>query len=211
MREICKIAYQRFSGFLLVYPFLFFQTNQNPIDNLTIFNRLASNVITEIVAQAAPDTSEKITIQSQNQQHAGNWWIENWFVKELSNRGVTKIYIHQQQRVEDGLTIEFRINDLGVNYLPTKNQELANRQFMINLDVRLLDGKTGFVKLLDNASGQFADTVQVNLLKQLEDESYPFTSAKLPENQGIRKYFEPFVVMATTAGVIYLFFSLRSK
>jgi hypothetical protein len=211
MREMCKIIYQRLSGFLLVYPFLFFQTNQNPVDNLTIFNRLASIVISEIVAQAAPDTSEKITIQSQSQQHAGSWWIENWFVKELGNRGVTKIYVQQQRHAEDGSKIEFRINDLGVNYIPTKNKKFAIRQFIINLDVRLLDGKTGFVKLLDNMSEQFADTVQVNLLKQLEDKNYPFASAKIPENQGIRTYFEPFVVMATTAGVVYLFFRLRSK
>jgi len=210
MRAMCKITYHRLSGFLLVYPFLFFQTNQNPVDNLTIFNRLASSVISEIVAQAAPDTSEKITIQSQS-QHAGSWWIENWFVKELGNRGVTKIYVQQQQHAEDGSKIEFRINDLGVNYIPTKNKKFANRQFIINLDVRLLDGKTGFVKLLDNVGEQFADTVQVNLLKQLEDKNYPFASAKIPENQGIRKYFEPFVVMATTAGVVYLFFRLRSK
>lgn len=206
-----KKIFRQHYGFLLIFPLLFFQTNQQPADNLTILNHLASNLMSKIVDQVAPDATDEIMIQSQSRQNPGNWWVENWLVKELSGRGLTKIYVQQQKSFVNGATIEFLINKLGVTYLPTDNKKYAIRQFIINLDVRLLDGGAGFVKSLDNVSEQFADTVQVNLLKQLEDKSYPFTSAVAPMNQGIRKYVEPFVVMATTAGVIVMFFQFRSK
>ena len=211
MKDTWRNNLKRFSGLLLVYPVLFFQTSLKPQDNLTIFNRLASNAARRIVDQASPDSSLKITIQSHSHQEAGNWWIENWLVTELRNRNVTKIYVNQQNNVKDGLTIEFRIDDLSVKYLPIKDKNLINRQFKISLDVRLLQRETGFVKSLDNVTEQFVDTVQVKILAQLEDESYPFTCAKAPEKFGIQKYIEPFVIMGTTAGVIYLFFRLRSK
>lgn len=211
MKDIWKNTLKRFSGLALIYPVLLFQTSLEPQDNLTIFNRLASNAARRIVSQASPDSSLKITIQSLSRQQAGNWWFENWLVTELRNRNVTKIHVNQQGNVEEGLIIEFRINDLSVNYLAINDKDVINRQFNINLDVRLLQGETGFVNLLDNVTEQFADTVQVKIIAQLQDESYPFTCANAPEKFGIQKYVEPFVILGATAGVIYLFFRLRSK
>lgn len=211
MRATRKQNCRWIPGLFLFYPLFLVQIDPHPADNLAIFDRLASNLIQEILVQAAPDTSQHIAIKSLRREESGNWWLENWFAKVLIDRGVRNVYIHQEQRFEEGLIIEYRINDLRVKYVPAQEKNFVTRKFTLDLDVRLMEAKTGLVILLDRATQQYADTVQVNLLKELEDESYPFTTTEAPRRQGIRNYIEPLVVMATTAGVIYLFFHLRSN
>jgi len=210
MLQLIKYILWQCPNLLLVCPLFFVQLKYQPVDNLTILNRLASAAVNSIVDQLSPDSSASLIIRSQNQQEEGNWWIENWFVKILNQRGISQIYLNQQVSSNE-IVAEFKILTLGVQYLPTSKKGLIERKLKLNLAIRAFEGSTGQVKFVDEVTKLYADSVGISYIKNLEHSNYSFTYANIPENRKYKKYIEPFVVMITTAGIVYLFFHLRSN
>lgn len=210
MRNLKKYLLVRFSKLFMIYPLFFFQTDHQPIDNLTILNNMASIVAQKIVDRFSPDSSASILIRSQSQGQTGNWLIENGLTKNLHRRGISKIYLEKQDSTSTFVS-EYQILALGVKYLPSKKKNFIERQFQIKLAVRAYEGVSGLVKFFDEFNEQYTDSVCICDLARIENEFYSFTHADLPEQKGLKKYIEPFIVMTTTAGIIYLFFRLRSN
>ena len=196
--------------FLLVCPLFFMQSDLQPVENLTILENLASKMINKVIDQLAPDSTASFLVQSQGQSREGNWWIESLFAKHLIKRGVSNLYINQQD-VETDFIIEFVLHDLEVRYSLANRSKLVKRNFKLKLAIRALDGSTGLVKFSDEIQDQYADSVQIKDLKHLEHTNYSFTQASIPQKKGFKKYIEPLIVITTTVGVVYLFYQLRSN
>jgi len=210
MQNVREYFLVRIANFLLICPLFLIQTDQQPTDNLSIFNNMTSTVTKKIVNQLSPDSSAAIFIRSQSQNQAGNWLIENWLVKSLYQRGLSKIYL-EKPNSDSALVIQFKIDTLGVEYLPITTKNLVERRFKLNLTVRALEAASGFVRLFQQISEAYTDSVKIVAVKRLENSDYPFTQSQLPVQQGLKKFIEPVIVMSTTAAIIYLFFRLRSN
>jgi len=74
-----------------------------------------------------------------------------------------------------------------------------------------LHGQNGKVIFVKRFTKQFVDSVRIENISKIENQNFPFTAAKIPVNLGLKKYLEPFIVLLTSVGIIYMFFSLRSK
>lgn len=210
MQNLRKYLLVRIANFLLVCPLFLIQTDQQPVDNLSIFNGMTSTVAQRIVDRLSPDSSAAIFILSENQNQAGNWLIENWLVKSLFQRGISKIYLEKQDS-SSAFAIHFQIDSLGVEYLPTGKNNLIERRFKLNLAVRALEGSSGLVNFFQEFTEQYTDSVKIVDVKRLENKAFPFTQSDLPQQRGLKRFSEPFIVITTTVGIIYLFFSLRSN
>lgn len=57
----------------------------------------------------------------------------------------------------------------------------------------------------------YLDTVKVDKVKALENNSYPFTKGDVPAEPFFSSLFEPLVAIGTAAIAVYLFFTIRSK
>ena len=55
------------------------------------------------------------------------------------------------------------------------------------------------------------DTIKVEDIKELENESFPFTQANIPPEPFLSGVAEPLIAVGTAAVIIILFFSIRSK
>ncbi len=55
------------------------------------------------------------------------------------------------------------------------------------------------------------DTVKVEEIKYLQNESFPFTKGKIPPEPFLSAIAEPLIAIGTAAAVVILFFSVRSK
>jgi hypothetical protein len=55
------------------------------------------------------------------------------------------------------------------------------------------------------------DSVKVEDIKILENESFPFTKGKIPPEPFLSAFAEPLIAIGTAAAVVILFFSVRSK
>jgi hypothetical protein len=57
----------------------------------------------------------------------------------------------------------------------------------------------------------YLDTVKVDNVKTLENNSYPFTKGDVPAEPFFSSLFEPLVAIGTAAIAVFLFFTIRSK
>jgi len=53
--------------------------------------------------------------------------------------------------------------------------------------------------------------VKVEEIKYLQNESFPFTTGKIPPEPFLSAIAEPLIAIGTAAAVVILFFSVRSK
>ncbi len=194
----------------MIGPLFLIQTSQHPVDNLTILNNIVSKVSQKIADRLSPDSSASILIRPQNQQQTASWLIENGMAKNLFERGISKIYIDQHD-LTSSFIIEYQIVSLGVDYLSTNKKNLIERQFKLDLTVRVLEGSSGLVKFVHEFNEVHVDSVNIMDLGRAENKDFPFTQANLPEEHGFKKVIEPFIVISTTVVIIYLFFRLRSN
>ena len=210
MQRIYKYLAGRIPKIFVVFPLFLIQTDQQPVDNLNVLNSLASTMVRRIVDRLTPDSTASVLIKSQSKNREGNWWIESLFAKDLVKRGVTNLYINQEN-VETDFVIDYKILELGVRYNLIDNTDLVGRYFDVALAVRAIEGRSGLVKFVAELKEPYADSVNVKNINRLENKDFLFTQASLPEKKGIKKYIEPLIVMTTTAGIIYLFFRMRSN
>lgn len=210
MNEYFKYLLGRLPKLFLVCPLFIIQNDQLPVDNLTILEKLASTMVNKVIDQLSPDSTASLLVKSMEHNPQGNWWIENMFAKNLIQRGVSNLYINQQN-IETDLIIEFNLLDLGVRYSLIQKNKLIKRYFIVKMAIRALDGSSGLVKFIDEVQDQHADSVEVQDVKKLENRDFSFTQASVPQKEGFNKYIEPLIVIITTAGVVYLFYQLRSN
>ena len=55
------------------------------------------------------------------------------------------------------------------------------------------------------------DTVKVEEIKNLENESFPFTKGTIPSEPFLSGFAEPIIAIGTAAAAVVLFFTIRSK
>ena len=210
MKKLSKYLLTRWANLsLLACPLLLMPANEQPLDNLTILNNMVATVTNKAVDLLSPDSSASFLIRPQSQQQRGNWLIENWLIKSLYQKGIAKIYVEHQPSDSHNV-IEYQIYDLGVNYFPTDNNSIIERRFRLNLLIRAWETSTGKVSLYREFTEQYVDSVAVLMVKKLEHD-YSFCRDDLPAERGLKRFIEPFIVMTATAGIIYLFFRLRSN
>ena len=211
MRDLKKYLGVRFSRLFMICPLFFWlQTGGHPLDNLSILNNMASTVAQKTVDQLSPDSSASFLIRSQSQQQTGKWLVENWLIKSLYERDIKRIYLEKQESATSYI-IEFQIYGLGVNYLATDKNNFIERRFKLNLVIRAIESSSGQVKFYQEFKKQYADSVNILNIRELEQSDYPFTHDDLPKNRGLKRFIEPFIVTTATASIIYLFFRLRSN
>jgi hypothetical protein len=64
---------------------------------------------------------------------------------------------------------------------------------------------------LHNFNYSISDTVKVNDIKSIENNSYPFTQGQVPQEPFFPSLIEPVIAIGATALAVILFFTVRSK
>jgi len=207
------VARAKIKLFLIIFmtcPVFLVHSNQLPIDNLSILSKLTSEIVDSVFQRLHLDSSDAVLIQSANKEDCANWVVENELVKKLL-QSANDIIIGESANSKINYFIEYRIIRFGVDYLPTSKKDLIQRKILVNLKITTSRGQHSNVDLYKNFTRQFVDSVRISEIQKLESERYPFTQSQIVLEPGFGKYIEPIIVMATTVGIVYLFFQLRSN
>ncbi|MBC8183441.1 hypothetical protein H8E88_20305 [candidate division KSB1 bacterium] len=210
MKKAVNTNLKLFFIIFLLNPVFLVHSNELPKDNLFILSQLTAVIVDSVLSKSQLDSSDVVLIQSSNKEDKANWVVENEFVKNIAQRG-NDVLIGESTNPKISKVIEFRIIHFGVNYSNTSKKDLIERKIFVSLDVRFFSGQNRKVDLFKNYTGQFVDSVRIAEVEKLELKRYPFTQNKISIKKGFKKYLEPIIIMTTTAGIVYLFFQLRSK
>ncbi len=210
MKELVNINLKLFFIIFFLNPVFVVHSNELPKDNLSVMSQLVAEIVDSVLTQCQLDSSDVVLIQSSNKEDKTNWVVENEFVKNFAQKD-HDVLIGDSMNPKINRLIEFRIIHFGVDYSITSKKDFIERKVLVNLDVRSSSGQSGKVDLFNNYTKQYIDSVKITEVPKLESERYLFTQNKISIESGFKKYIEPIIVMTTTAGIIFLFFQLRSK
>jgi hypothetical protein len=182
---------------------LFSQTKTN----LEVFYSLTDSLVDQINSDI-PSNEKKILLAINLGQSyslfAGN--IKDKFIKEgkeIIEQPTDELNIPQVEIVMEGAGIEygemFRDGWFGTHYIQRYSTIFGN-----------------YFESFSNAGKKdfeftVIDTVKVEDLKFLENDSYPFTKGNIPSEPFLSGFAEPLIAIGTAAAVIVLFFTVRSE
>ncbi len=202
-----------FSGrFFLIRLFLFslfFVINiycQSPT-NLEQFYSLTDSLAEQIINEL-PDEQDTIDlVQNLGEQYSlFSNHIKTAFIrlgKEVLESPPEELNIQHVNIVIEGASVEygemFRDGWFGAHYVQRYCALSGNY-----LQSFSAEGKKEF-------EFSIVDTVKVEEIKYLQNESFPFTTGKIPPEPFLSAIAEPLIAIGTAAAVVILFFSVRSK
>ena len=188
---------------------LFFVVNIYPqsTTNLEQFYSL-TDLLTEQINNELPDEQEKILLtQNLGEQYLlFSNHIKTAFIKigkEVLESQPEELNVPHVNIVIEGAGVEygemFRDGWFGAHYVQRYCALYGDY-----LQSFSAEGKKEF-------EFSIVDTVKVEEIKYLQNESFPFTTGKIPPEPFLSAIAEPLIAIGTAAAVVILFFSVRSK
>ena len=175
--------------------------------NLDVFYSLTDSLVDQINSEI-PSTEKKILLTlnlGQSYSLFSNSIIERFrrSGKEILERPSDELNIHKIDIVFEGVGVEygemFRDGWFGSHYI-----QRYSTIFGSYLQTHSEGGNRDF---------EFTaiDTVKVDDLKFLENESFPFTKGNIPSEPFLSGFAEPLIAIGIAAAVIVIFFTVRSE
>lgn len=196
--------------YFLILIFFFLsssEVNSQPKTNLDVFYLLTDSLVNQINSEI-PASEKKILLTlnlGQSYSLFSNSIKERFRKngKEILEQPPDELNIPHIDIVMEGAGVEygemFRDGWFGTHYIQRYSTILGN-YFQTFSET----GKKEFeiIKI---------DTVKVDELKYLENESFPFTKGTIPPEPFLSGFAEPLIAIGITAAVIVLFFTVRSE
>jgi hypothetical protein len=192
---------------LIVSTFFSFEGNSQTKTNLEVFYSLTDSLVDRIVKELpANDNKILLTLNLGDSYLLFSNNIRTRFSKkgkEILDYIPEDLHIPQVNIVMDGAGVEYgemfrdgwfgshyiqRYSTIFGNYLQTFSKE-GQREFQITQ----------------------LDTIKVEDIKYLENDSFPFAKGTVPSEPFISGFAEPLIAIGTAAVVVALFFIIRSK
>lgn len=191
---------------LMMILFSWFTLFSQTKTNLEVFYSLTDSLVDQINIEI-PSSEKKILLTlnlGQNYSLFSNNIKErfNRNRKELLERSIDKLNIPNVDIVMDGAGVEygemFRDGWFGDHYIQRYSTIFGNYMHTFSKS-----GKRDFeiTKI---------DTVKVEDLKYLENDSYPFTKGIIPSEPFLSGFAEPLIAIGIAVTVVVFFFTVRS-
>ena len=178
-----------------------------PKTNLELFYELIDSSVSEFSSKL-PESSDSIKLKLNlgetysvfnNQVVEGIYSSGKHIISERNENGNRPLvnYVIDDVKVEYGEI--FRDGFFGDYHIP-RNLSLKGNYLIVS-----------DITVMRNFYYSSNDTIRIDEVTNVENESYPFTKGSLPAEPFFSGLFEPLVTLSTTALAIILFFSIRSK
>jgi hypothetical protein len=194
-------------SFLLVILFSSFNLFSQTKTNLEIFYSLTDSLVDQINSEIASNENKILLTLNLGQNYSlfSNNIKEKFRKngKEIIEQPPDELNIPHVDIVMEGAGVEygemFRDGWFGTHYIQRYSTIFGN--YLLTFSE---SGKREF-EITE------VDTVKVEDLKFLENDSYPFTKGTLPSEPFLSGFAEPLIAIGVAAAVIVIFFTVRSE
>lgn len=135
--------------------------------------------------------------------------VESIIVSKLSNFG----YRFQLSTCDTCSILQIAIENYKINYkrlIRERPTQLIFRKIEFNVVSLYKEPNLGIAPIIYNKI--FSDTITTEFIDYVEREGSPFAGKKPKEPENfLKKYFEPIIIIGSSALAIFLFFTIRSK
>jgi len=176
--------------------------------NLEIIQKLAERIADSIYASIPTGTSDTVNLSFK--PSTDSWIVEHAITKRLKE--YSNLFIKSGDFSNQNLTIDFAISKISIKYKDSFKERFFGTQKTNRwVEVKLAKKITFNNEILSVGTSveQYHDTVDVNSINELENQSIPLTRGSLPDDSFIDRILVPTVVLSSVAVIVYLFFTLR--
>ncbi len=190
---------------ILLKPVFLYPQSTN---NLDVFDNLVDSASVQI-RNSIPAASKNIYLQLNLGQSYSVFG--NRLIADLQSGGINVSTIRDTS-LNSPPILSFVIDNARVKYGEMFRKAFfgsfyVQRDISIKGNFAIITNKSVVQKFSFNS----LDTVRVSDVRDLENESFPFTQGKLPTEPFFSSFYEPVIAIGTAAVAIYLFFKVRSK
>ncbi len=175
-------------------------------DNLEIFYSLIDSSAVNIIKNL-PSSSKNLSLNLNLGEAYSLFqnYLESIFYKYGYN-------VDSKNSIHNEITIDYVLDKAEVNYGDIFRDGLFGsyllpRKIEISGNYSIKNNSFIYKEFHYN----YLDTVKVDNVKTLENNSYPFTQGNVPAEPFFSSLFEPLVAIGTAAIAVFLFFTIRSK
>ena len=189
-------------------------SGQEPETNLKLVKDVFYQIIDESLAGFNPvDSSALIYKPTKSLEY--NWLIEHQIIEIAQQKGFITFYQYRKPLSDNTASVYDLTYEpvlLHVEYRPNKSLTSSNVERLITceLGIKCVDENSQVV-----ASGiiekSFSDIISSKDIKLVENSNYFFTIGEKNSKGMFGSLFEPIIISAITGGIIYSFYSYRSK
>jgi hypothetical protein len=177
--------------------------------NLEVFYTLSDSSV-NLIAQNVTLPSLKLKVEFNNGQ------VYSVFNNHILEYLISKKTILVPEKNENVAVLSYTIEKAVTEYSDLyRNGFLGTYMVQRKLSLKGNYFITTPGKINSNYSSEFiysqVDSVQVDELKNLENNSFKFTSGTIPPEPFFTGLFEPIFALSTAAAAVILFFTVRSK
>lgn len=169
---------------------------------------LAKSITKEIIAQISRQSKDSAIVISI-EEHSFKPFFEYALVSELSINGF-KIFASEK---ESGVATKatFIISNFDISYSPSiSSDDSLVRELVLSVTGLLRNSRGELFPL--SLSWSTKDNISNNEIDWVEKDGIPFKGRKAETKSGfLEKYIQPVVVVAASALVVILFFTIRSR
>jgi hypothetical protein len=178
--------------------------------NLSMIQKATATTIDSIFNNYKYRVSESFYISTENFEN-------NWLPKQVLTNYISEKGYHVYDNISD-TSYSLRINSFQSNLYYGKSFKenifgVSKTERKINVELSLTLTNNSTKEILSNSlfRSSVKDTVEVDMIQDLENKSLPITHAPYPQENIINRVAEPFVILAATGIVVYLFYNVRTK
>lgn len=198
-------------GLLLGIVLISVAGNTVPQSNLQLLHDLFVKPVTAAL-DSLPEAPQKIVILRKDKSEFGNWVVNK--LQEAILEKKIQVFDTLHTPAPDVFIIDLEKLETEIGYRVKKRNWIFRpvRYF------RKIDGILAFSVRKQNGSVlysrerevKFRDEISAADLKTVENRMYAFSQGTKTETKFVKRFLEPVIITGATAGVIYLFYTLRS-
>ena len=203
--EYMPEIFKRLIFFAVIIVFLSVDLSaQQPDTNLNIFYSMIDSSVTDFISKV-PQSEESIKLDL----NLGKYY------SAFTNKVIAKI-ISFGKKISNGndesSNVNYIINKAEVTYGDIyRNGFFGSFYLPRNLFLKGNYTVEGDSTVFKGFSYSYNDTLKYDDIKNVENDSFPFTKGEIPPEPLLSSLFEPIVAIGVAAVAVILFFTVRSK
>ncbi len=190
---------------LILLSVFYARAADQPTTNLVRFDKLFSMMVTEADSFFNNKNHSSVLIQGSVQQTSASWFFRSSLIQFLQNE-VEHIYWQDPQDAD--CILEFQIPETSVQYTNLNDDGIERK---ISATANLVFKEGSEITASQKFEKSLLDTIKIADWQRIENRLYPFTIGEKPESGAWQKWLEPGLIVGLSAGIIYMFYSFRSK
>ncbi|OPZ70519.1 MAG: hypothetical protein BWY83_01602 [bacterium ADurb.Bin478] len=203
---------------LEVYAFFFvlccaFAAEKEAPTNLQIIESQVADLLAQAGADIVPDSGCGLIVDSAVPGHPLNALVKKQAFQWARSAGFATVYegVPLQADSLHHYTLTFMPVRVNVQYQTTaEDRTLLQRLITTELLITLLTPVRQVV-MSENKRAFFQDQIAARNFAQLETPELAFTQGEKPKQDKALSWLEPLLVAVVTGGIVYSFYSFRSK